>query len=81
MNLRVLRMFNWLKKKLGILALEKVVTCQHQSIEAITLAVGKKRIAHFRERIVKRNPLRYDEIERLRKCRKKGNKGLSIYDK
>lgn len=72
-------MWNWLKKKLGISDVEKGVICLHEDmnkafnrIEAITLVVGRKRVAHFRERIVTRGPQRYDEIERERSRRKKG---------
>ncbi len=65
-------MINWLKRKLGIFDLEKIVTCQHQSIEAIELAVGVKRLDHFRKEVSRRQPQRYDEIERDRKRRKKG---------
>lgn len=65
-------MINWLKKKLGIFDLEKILVCQQQSIEAIELAVGHKRIDHFRERVSEKHSQRYDEIERDRKRRKKG---------
>jgi len=65
-------MINWLKKKLGIVDLEKIVTCQHQSIEAIELAVGHKKMEHFKKQVSDKHSQRYDEIERDRKRRKKG---------
>jgi hypothetical protein len=76
-------MIKWLRKilgiadcEMGIVDLEKIVTCQHQSIEAIELAVGHKKLDHFRKQVsakyVEKRPMRYDEIERDRKRRKKG---------
>ena len=56
---------------MGIVDLEKIVTCQHQSIEAIELAVGRKRIDHFRKQSSEKRSQRYDEIERDRKRRHK----------
>lgn len=64
-------MWNWLRNKLGISDCEKGITCLHMDvnkafnrIEAITLAVGKKRVEHFHKRIETRESQRYDEIQR-----------------
>ncbi len=64
-------MIKWLREKLGISDCEKGISCLHSDmnkafnrIEAITLAVGKKRVKYFQDRIETAAPQRYDEIQR-----------------
>ena len=73
-------MINWLRKIFGIADCEKGIVCLHQDmqkafnrIEAIELAVGKKRIDHFKDQVSSKHSQRYDEIKRDRKRRKKGH--------
>ena len=63
-------MFKWLKKKLGILSLQTRVANLEKDSTRIYRAIGR---IENKARINKR-PMRYDEIERDRKNRKKESK-------
>ena len=52
--------WNWFRKKLGIIDVEKILVCQHKAIGRIENKIR-----------MRKQPQRYDEVERQRKRRRK----------
>ena len=61
-------MFKWLRKKLGIIDVEKNVVDLHRDMQK-----AFNRIDRFENKArINKKPMRYDEIQRARKRRRKG---------